>query len=181
MTGSTGRIFDELLLVSARRGDRRAAERLAVRWQPRLLRTARRLLGNEEEARDAVQEAWIAICRGWLSLKDPARFPPWAFTILRRKCADRIRSNQRGRAQHALEGDAQQVPGAPEDAAAIRQALGHLGPEHRLAIVLFLGEGLTLAEIADVTGVPVGTVKSRIFHARRQMRAALEGESDDQL
>ena len=179
MTGSTGRIFDELLLVAARRGDRCAADRLAARWQPRLLRTARRLLRNEDEARDAVQEAWIAICRGWLAREGPARFPAWAFTVAHRECAGRIRPNQKNRAKQVFDGEVSQVPGAPEDATAIRQALGLLGPDHRLAIVLFLGEGLTLAEIADVTGVPVGTVKSRIFHARRQMRAALHGETDD--
>ena len=69
MTRDTGRIFDELLLISARAGDRRAGERLAARWQPRLLRTARRLLRDEDEAVEAVQNAWAAICRGWF----PAR------------------------------------------------------------------------------------------------------------
>src|SRR5690606_29022104 len=74
-----------------RSGDGRAAERLAARWQPRLLRAARRMLGEPEEAREAVQEAWGGICRGWLRLSDPAMFPAWAYGILARKCADRIR------------------------------------------------------------------------------------------
>lgn len=181
MAKETDRIFDELLLVMARAGERAAAERLAARWQPRLLRTARRLLRDEEQAREAVQEAWTAICRGWLTLQDPSRFPAWAFTILRRKCADRIRRAQTARARFSAETRAGEMPGSPEDRTAIRQALDLLGDDHRLVAVLFFGEGLTLAEIAAVTGVPVGTVKSRLFHARRQMKAALEGETDDQL
>ncbi|MCH2458328.1 MAG: sigma-70 family RNA polymerase sigma factor [Henriciella sp.] len=179
MTGDTGRIFDELLLISARAGDRRAGERLAARWQPRLLRTARRLLRDEDEAVEAVQNAWAAICRGWFTLHDPAKFPAWAFTILHRKCADRIRGNQTDRARNAeLTPDAGAVArGTPEDGLAIRQAIDGLSHDHRAAAVLFFGEEMTLREVAEITGVPVGTAKSRIFHARRQMKAALEGDA----
>lgn len=58
----------------------------------------------------------------------------------------------------------------------IDQAMSLLGPQHQVAAVLFFGEGLTLAEIAFATGVPSGTVKSRIYHARQQLKAALSGE-----
>jgi RNA polymerase sigma factor (sigma-70 family) len=88
----TDRVYEELLLVLVRSGDRDAAERLAARWQPRLIRTARRLLQDEEQAREAVQEAWAGIARGWGRMADPARFPAWAFSILHRRCADRIRA-----------------------------------------------------------------------------------------
>ena len=73
MRTETDRVYDELLITLARSGDRRAGERLAARWQPRLLHTARRLLRDDEQARDAVQEAWAGICRGWLTLNDPAQ------------------------------------------------------------------------------------------------------------
>ncbi len=174
----TDRVYDELLVTLVRSGDKRAGERLAARWQPRLIRTARRLLRDDEQARDAVQEAWSGICRGWLALNDPAKFPAWAFGILHRKCADRISVEQKRR-QHLAPIDSASEPRiAPraEDAVAINQALAILSPEHRLCAVLYFGEGLTLREIATVTGVPVGTAKSRLFHARRQMKAALEGE-----
>ncbi|MGB3625085.1 MAG: sigma-70 family RNA polymerase sigma factor, partial [Henriciella sp.] len=90
MSDDTGRIYDELLVTLARTGDRAAGERLAARWQPRLMRTAGRLLRDEDQAREAVQEAWSGICRGWMGLNDPRKFPAWAFGILHRKCADRI-------------------------------------------------------------------------------------------
>ena len=180
MTNQTDRIYDELLLTLVRSGDRRAGERLAARWHPRLMRTARRLLRDDDLARDAVQEAWAGICRGWLSLNDPRKYPAWAFSILHRKCADQIRSQSARRSRHGeMNGEAVPAPAdGAEDRIAIDQALGTLGLEHRAAAILFFGEGLTLAEIATVTGVPVGTAKSRIFHARQQLMAALKGDEE---
>jgi DNA-directed RNA polymerase specialized sigma24 family protein len=58
------RVYDELLVRLATGGDRAALARLAVRWQPRLVRTARRLLRDDDQARDAVQDTWLAVCRG---------------------------------------------------------------------------------------------------------------------
>jgi len=169
------RVYDELLVTLIGSGDRRAGERLVARWQPRLMRTARRLLRDDEAALDAVQESWIGIFRGAAMLNDPARFPAWAFGILHRKCADRIRTEQR------LRTVSDAPPAAREDIddhLAIDQAMAGLGIEHRAAAALYFGEGLTLAELAIATGVPVGTAKSRIFYARRRLRAALSG--DDQ-
>ncbi len=177
-SGQSGRVYDELLVVMARSGDRRAGERLAARWQPRLIRTARRLLRDDELAREAVQEAWAGICRGWLMLDDPATFPAWAFGILHRKCADRLRTEIRRRGRTApLDGVEAPAPGAQDGLALdLGRALGALSPDHRAAAILFFGEGLSLAEIAAATTAPLGTVKSRIFHARRQLKAALSGD-----
>ena len=175
----TDRVYDELLVTLVRAGNVRAGERLAARWQLRLLRTARRLLNNDEQARDAVQEAWIAICRGWLSLNDPVKFPAWAFSILHRKCADRIRTAQKLRQHEAAPEAAIEngVSSGVETTLSLAQAFAQLGDAHRAAAVLFFIEGLTLAEIAIATDVPVGTAKSRIFHARRQLKAHLVGEA----
>lgn len=173
----TERVYSELLVTLVQAGDRRAAERLVARWQPRLIRTARRLLGNDELARDAVQETWGAAFQGWMRLSDPARFPGWVFGILHRKCVDRIRDESRRRTGSAALGPGPAVTAAVgEDSLAIAQALDGLSHGHRIAAILFFGEGLTLSEIAVATGVPTGTAKSRIFHARRQLQAALNGE-----
>jgi RNA polymerase sigma-70 factor (ECF subfamily) len=168
------RVYDELLVTLVQAGDRRAGERLAARWHPRLLRTAHRLLRDPEQAREAAQEAWIGIFRGAASLGDPARFPAWALGILHRKCADRIRSERRLRAAPAAEAG---LVAPADDRMAIAQALEGLSDDHRAAAILFFGEGLTLAEVAAATHVPLGTAKSRIFHARRQLKAALTGET----
>ncbi|MEM7328886.1 MAG: sigma-70 family RNA polymerase sigma factor [Pseudomonadota bacterium] len=175
----TERVYDELLVTLARSGDRRAANRLAARWYPRLMRTALRLLADRGEAEEAVQEAWAGICRGWPRLSDPAMFPGWAFGILRRKCADRIRKAQFDRNRTAPL-DAAPEPSQPargELQVEIDQALASLSDDHRLAAILFFGEGLSLNEIAAVTGVPLGTAKSRIFHARNHLKSCLKGDT----
>lgn len=172
------RVYDELLVTLARAGDRRAANRLAARWYPRLMRTALRLLQDRSEAEEAVQETWTGICRGWPRLSDSAMFPGWAFGILRRKCVDRIRKSEAERAR-TVPIEAAPEPSQPargELQVAIDQALAGLTDDHRLAAILYFGEGLRLTEIAAVTGVPVGTAKSRIFTARQHLKSQLKGE-----
>lgn len=177
----TDRIYDELLLTRIQAGDRLAGERLAARWYPRLMRTAFRLLRDEEQARVAVQEAWSGICKGWRRLRNPSRFPAWAYTILHRKCADQIGRNQKHRGLHAAAAQDANLSIAPrgEDKVTIDQAFDSLSDDHRTAALLYFGEGLTIKEIAGVTGTAIGTAKSRLFHARRQLKAALDDEHDE--
>ncbi len=177
-------LFDELLVTLIWAGDRAAAERLAIRWQPRLLRTARRLIGHEEEALAAVQDSWLSILRGLPRLDDPARFRPWAFSILRRRCVDSIRGLQSRRARDGGDADMLEMPAPgdePEERIAILQAFAALPHEQRLAAHLFYIEGLTLAEIAAASDIPAGTVKSRLFHARKRLKQVLETEPKGEL
>ncbi|MFA9201364.1 MAG: RNA polymerase sigma factor [Cypionkella sp.] len=177
-TSPTEAVFDGLLVTLAIAGDRAAAERLARRWHPRLLRTARRLVGAAA-APSAVQDCWVSILRGIGRLRDPARFGPWAFGILHRRCADVLRTQSAERAGLGEEfKDAYSGANLPDDAFAIAQAMAELPSDQRLAAQLYFVERLTLAEIAAVQRVPVGTAKSRLFHARRRLKAALSG--DDQ-
>lgn len=172
----TARLFDELLVAHVQSGDRRACDRLVQRWQPRLLRTARRLLRDEDQALVAVQESWISILRGIGGLRDPSRFAPWAFGILRRRCADGIRQVQARRTREGGMPEEVAAPPTAGDAAALHQAFAGLPDDQRFAAQLFFVEGLTLAEIAEVQEVPVGTAKTRLFHARRKLKAALTGD-----
>lgn len=172
--GTAGAAYDELLVTLVLAGDRRAGERLARRWHPRLLRTARRLVGSEL-APGAVQDCWVSILRGIAGLRDPARFAPWAFGILHRRCADTIRRHSADRPRRGELFEERPASDAlPEQAL----AMAALPAEQRLAAQLFFVERLSLAEIAEVQQVPAGTAKSRLFHARRRLKAALSG--DDQ-
>ena len=177
LDGQAARAFDELLVTLAQAGDRDATARLAARWHPRLARTARRLLQDEEQALAATQDAWLSILRGIGNLRDPARFAPWAFGILRRRRADTLRLVERRR-DVLTPGERVEMatPALQDDAVAIAQAFADLPAEQRLAAQLFFVEGLTLVEIAEVQDVPVGTAKSRLFHARRRLKAALSGD-----
>ena len=169
-------LYDELLVTLVQSGDRAAFERLAKRWQPRLVRTARRHLRNDEQALAVVQDTWLSILRGIGSLRDPARFAPWAFGILQRRCADRIRAERARRGQSGdIAGEPAIAPQA-DAAVALDQAFAALPADQRFAAQLYFVEGLTLAEIAEVQRVPAGTAKTRLFHARRKLKAALSGD-----
>jgi len=178
--GDIARVYDELLVLHVQSGDRRALERLAERWQPRLLSSARRLVGDNEAARDVVQETWAGIVRGLPRLKDPAGFPAWAFGILRRKSADQIKFQitRRGRFS-AMPEDEPAAPEEPDGARTdLQRAFDRLSPHHRVAATLFFAEGLSLSEVAEAMNVPLGTAKSRIFHARQNLKSHLKGDDD---
>ena len=174
--GDAERLYDELLVTLVQSGDRAAGERLARRWQPRFARSARRVLRSDEMALVAVQDTWISILRGIGGLREPSRFAPWAFGILRRRCIDRIRSTQNRRSHEAAGEVEQSLPAVADERVAIDQAFAALSPDQRLAAQLHFVEGLTLAEIAAVQDVPLGTAKTRLFHARQKLKAVLEGD-----
>ncbi|MEM8617572.1 MAG: RNA polymerase sigma factor [Pseudomonadota bacterium] len=172
------RAYDGLLVTLARGGDQRAAERLAARWYPRLRRTAHRILRNADQADDAVQDAWSGICRGWLSLSDPDRFGGWAYRVLQRKCTDRIRSaiRERDRTEPLPEFNEASTVCDYDAPVALQQAFDALSPDHRFAAILYFVEGHSLQDVAQACDVPLGTAKSRIFHARKHMKLILKGD-----
>ena len=179
MSGETGRILDEYLLAAARAGDRRAFGLLARRWQKKLLAHAVRLLGDREAARDAVQEGWIEIVRGLGRLRDERAFPAWAYRIVSRRCARHVGAAVRMRELAAAvehEAGNEAALGAGPDHDRLRAAVRALPHDQRAAVALFHFEELSVAEVAVALDVPVGTVKTRLMHARRKLRAALGGE-----
>jgi RNA polymerase sigma factor (sigma-70 family) len=173
------RIFDEYLVAAAVTGDRAAWARLVERWQPRLLRHARRVLGDGERARDVVQEAWLEILRGLARLDDVAAFPPWAYRIVTRRCQRLFKRNGRDflHDEAAVE-SAEQAPSHQSgdfaaELAIVMAAIETLSAPHRAALGLFYLEGLGIAEIAVALDVAPGTVKTRLMHARNKVRARL--------
>jgi RNA polymerase sigma factor (sigma-70 family) len=176
------RVLDEYLVASAQAGDRKAFARLASQWQPALMRHAWRLTGDEDMARDALQDAWLDIVRGLPRLKDAIAFPAWSYRIVTRKCANTIRKVQSVRRtkqavaaepdQPPLDGEAQIEQRA--ELATISAAMATLPSDQRSALALYHMEDLSIAEISVALGVPAGTVKTRLMHARRKIRAALE-------
>jgi RNA polymerase sigma factor (sigma-70 family) len=178
------RIYDEFLVAAAVAGDRAAWTRLVARWHPRLLRHAWRLLGDADRARDLVQEAWTDIVRGLARLDDLAAFPAWAYRITTRRC-QRAQRRERN-APIAFDDDALEaaVQASPVDVIddgvvdlqAVHAAIATLPPPQRAALALFYLDDLSVAEIAIATDVAPGTVKTRLMHARRKLRALLEGD-----
>jgi len=176
-------LLDEYLVASARIGDRKAFDLLARRWQGKLVAHAWRLTGDVDLAREAAQEGWIEILRGLGRLRDERAFPAWAYQIVSRRCARRIGNLQRDRAlAAAAAAEPVETATTPEEGdapamARLRAALAGLPPGQRAAVALFYLEDLDVAEVAIALNVPAGTVKTRLMHARRKLRAVLEGDA----
>lgn len=186
MTRDRKRILSEYLVICAQGGDRAAFGRLARLWQADLLRHARRLTDDASEAHDVMQEAWLDIVRGLARLNAPGAFPAWAWRIVSRKAAARVRSRQNDRRlSQALESELAEarIDGAGEaetvsDLAAIRRAMAALPDAQRITLALHHQDGLTVCEIAVALGVPSGTVKTRLMHARRKLAERFDPDQE---
>jgi RNA polymerase sigma-70 factor (ECF subfamily) len=170
-------IQDDLLVLQCQQGDAAGFDRLVRRWQQPLLNYAYRLTGDRAVAQDIVQETWLAVIRGLITLKDVAHFRAWLYRIASHKCQDHWR-RKRTRQGFAEELQKQPRPedGAPTKAerADIDAAFRCLPPESRTVLALMYLEDFSIGEIAGLLSLPEGTVKSRLFHARQQLRQLLE-------
>src|SRR5881296_1005029 len=171
---------DEAALVArALAGDRAAFGVLAERYAAPARRVARAVLDDPDDADDAAQDALLAALVKLQQYDSRRPFGPWLMRIVANAATDRRRRRQVRRAE-AL--DAGLVGGGPRpDADAVRSeladhlraALAELPPRRRTAVVLFDVEGYSHAEIAGILGIPEGTVRSEVFHARRRLRVLL--------
>ena len=165
-------------------GDPRSYEPLVRAYEGPGLRLAVGMLGSVDEARDALQDAFI---KAWESLHrfDVTRpFGPWFFQILRNQCRDVIRSRQ-SRDRHEVRDERIEVrpAGSSSDPARLQErseaslvlwsALNELADEHREILVLKELQGFRYSEIAEILEIPEGTVASRLYHARDALREAL--------
>jgi DNA-directed RNA polymerase specialized sigma24 family protein len=183
MEGSVARLGDGLgrgIRLRASQdaaGAARFGDRLEARIEPGL-RLARAILGNHDDAEDALHDAVVAAWRAWPGLRDESRFEIWFERILVNGCRDRLRRRRRGPRFIAITGE---PPGAPlvdpwpglADGLALELAFAELDPDHAVVAALRFYRDLTVDEIAALVGVPPGTVKSRLHHATKRLRAAL--------
>jgi len=172
--------YSEWLVVRCQQGDESALGALLEIWSGRYLSYASYRLSETEAAQDAVQEALVAICRNLYKLSDPASFPRWSYTIVERRCVDWQRKRVREH-QVLTEDDSDAATEFGTDPSAATDAdldsdrlLGSLEPELRALVRLYYLEGLTVSDIADIYQLPTGTVKSRLFYARKKMQEFLE-------
>lgn len=176
MNLETDRAVDGYLVVLAQGGSRDAMDRLVRRWTPRLLRYVSRTMGDSQSARDIVQESWIAAVHALPRLADSSQFAAWLFAIAHRKAVDSIRKAQRLRKllersqREPTTTDAPNESEASDQQTDLSAAIARLSEQQRMVVHLFYGEDLNVHEIAAVLGVPVGTIKSRLFHARTTLK-----------
>jgi RNA polymerase sigma-70 factor, ECF subfamily len=176
----TRRDADEAALaVRARSGDRDAFGELVERYADQARRVARAVLQDADDADDAAQDAFLAALVKLHQYDAQRPFGPWLMRIVSNAATDRRRRRTVRRSESLQEGLI--AGGARPDTVAeraalndrLRGALAQLPPRRSLAVTLFDVEGYSHAEIAEMLGIPEGTVRSEVFHARRRLRTLL--------
>jgi RNA polymerase sigma-70 factor (ECF subfamily) len=177
---------DEELVAAVQAGDTSAFDVLVSRWDRKIQGAIYRVMGSDEEARDLSQEAFLKAFRGLPGFKGQARFSSWLYQIALNLCRDRIRRRrgfevmslddlaEAGRAPVLRGPTAHDLVEARDLARAVAAAIADLNAEQREVVVLKEYEGLTFPEIAEVLGIPVSTVKTRLYRALTQLRTQLQ-------
>ncbi len=182
MPRTSDEIRDELLVSRCQRRDQAAWEELVERWNGRLLYYLRRILDDEQEAWNTLQEVWIKALRGIRSLRDNRRLAPWLYSIAHHTAMSHYRKRYtRPKREDAVNvdevgNDASLDDARFDNAELVHFGLGQIGIDGREVLTLFFLEDLSTAEIAEVLRIPVGTVKSRLHKARHDLRRVLERE-----
>jgi RNA polymerase sigma-70 factor (ECF subfamily) len=169
------------LVERARGGDREAFSAIAFEVSDGLFAVAHRVLRDFDAAADALQVALVRMWRDLPSLSDPSRFEAWAYRVLIRACHDAIRARRPAGPQlHLLDGGRAIVADHASEVVE-REELDHafrrLTPEQRAILVLQYYRDMKLEEIAVLLQIPIGTVRSRLYYAKRALRSALEADA----
>jgi RNA polymerase sigma-70 factor (ECF subfamily) len=171
---------DDALIAAAQAGDSGALDLLLRRHYDRIWALCRRLAGNHADAEDATQEALMAVARGLRGFDGRAAFTTWSYRVATNACLDELRRRARRPALLANDDDvgAATVDRGPRpeqvvDRIDIDGALAQLPDDFRVAVVLRDLCDLEYADIAQVLGLPAGTVRSRIARGRAQLARCL--------
>jgi RNA polymerase sigma factor (sigma-70 family) len=172
--------MDTELVIRAQRGDAEAYASIATGIADRFLAVARRILRDLDLAEDATQQALLAIWRDLPRLRDPDRFEAWSYRLLVRACYAEGRKARRWAPNLYLlpadEPTGADMLEAVVDRDQLERGFRRLSLDHRAVVVLYHYLDLPLDRIADILGIPVGTAHSRLHHAMRGLRAALDAD-----
>ena len=173
--------MDTELVLRAQRGDEQAFASLAIALGDRLHRVAQRILRDTDLAEDATQRALLSIWQDLPQLRDPVRFDAWSYRLLVRACyAEGRRTRQWSPNLRLLPVDgpvASEGLSSVVDRDQLERGFRRLSIEHRTVVVLHHYLDFPVDATAEILGVPVGTVRSRLHHAMRGLRAALEADA----
>lgn len=184
--GASDATADAALVAATLAGDRDAFGLLVTRYQDRLFNTLVRIGASREDAADVVQEAFVQAYTKLASFQGASQFYTWLYRVAMNISISRRR---RKRPTASLDAAREATGDEPADRAAgpegtavshervaiVRTALAHLGEEQRRILVLREIDGASYEEIAEILELPIGTVRSRLFRARMQLREKLEG------
>jgi RNA polymerase sigma factor (sigma-70 family) len=173
--------MDTDLVILAQHGDKVAFGLIAARIADRFLAVSRRILRDFDLAEDATQQALLAIWQDLPDLRDPARFDAWSYRLLVRACYAEGRRRRRWAPNLRLmptdEPIADDLLSSVVDREQLERGFRRLSIDHRAVVVLYHYLDMPLEGIAEALDIPVGTAHSRLHHAMRGMRAALDADT----
>jgi RNA polymerase sigma-70 factor (ECF subfamily) len=174
-------IDDRTLVAQTLAGQAQAFATLVERYDRAVYHLAYRTLRDQEEARDVAQEAFFKAYRSLRTFKPEAKFSTWLFAIAYHACCDRLGRRKRysneelpERADSSAGPESQAI--ANDEALRLRAAIARLPEKYRTVITLYHLQGRQYEEIAQVLGMPMGTVKTHLFRAKEQLRRILNEE-----
>ena len=185
--------LERTLLRRLRDRDERAFRELLEMHRDRVYNITFRMLGNRAEAEDVAQEVFISVFKTIDTFREESKFSTWLYRVAVNHCKNRIKylARRHDRDRDELDENSQQangaILGAPVRAAQpdralegaqmeklLQEAIGNLDDDHRIVVVLRDVEDLSIEEICEITGLPDGTVKSRLHRARLVLRKKLQ-------
>jgi RNA polymerase sigma-70 factor, ECF subfamily len=173
--------MDTDLVVRAQRGDKASYALVAAEIADGFLAVARRILRDRDLAQDATQQALLTIWQDLPQLRDPARFEAWSYRVLVHACYAEARRERRWapnlRVLPLDESSVDEGLRAVVDRDQLERGFRHLSLDHRSVVVLHHYLDKPLDEIARILEIPVGTAHSRLHHAMRALRAALDADA----
>ena len=177
------KIYDELLTLRCIRSEPGALNELIKRWEDRLFYYLRRFMDNEQDAWDVLQETFIKVARKISSINEPKSISPWLYSVARNTALTHIRHQK---VEMTLLEEIKDLgntvgdtdPFTAEDADLVNRTLPRLSLPHREILTLFFLEDFTLEEISEIIKVPSGTVKSRLYYAKKAFKTLVESNGE---
>jgi RNA polymerase sigma-70 factor (ECF subfamily) len=190
---------DRKLVEAARQGDVDAFRQLVQKYQRKVHGIALGIVRDPDEAKDVAQEAFIRVHRSLASFDGTSQFYTWLYRIVTNLCIDQLRKRRHQKVEfdetvaqeteegpivtsgiepHRLGFDPRRALEDKELGARLRAALDQLSDAHRAVLVMREVEGMSYQEMADQMGCSIGTIMSRLFHARKKMQALLCSEKE---
>jgi RNA polymerase sigma-70 factor (ECF subfamily) len=176
-------VSDAILVLRCQKRDEMAFRELVNRWEPKLYYYLRRIVENENAVWDILQETWLAVFQNIRKLQHPRKFPAWLYQISHNKAINWLRKENK-----LIQMTNEQITSyyehnttfsaVKEQAELVHKLLGKLKLAHREVLTLYFLEGFSINEMAQITGVSEGTVKSRLYYAKHKLHEALKGAKD---
>jgi RNA polymerase sigma-70 factor (ECF subfamily) len=168
MTDSISNIENELLVLEAQDGNTKSMEILVSRWQKKLWRHVFNMTYNRPATWDITQQCWLDIIKNIRKLNDPACFKAWIYRIATNKSRDWLK--KKNKYQHICLDSVQLSCEQKQDELFIREIVKRLNHNSRVVMSLYYFEQLNISEISIALRIPKGTVKSRLFKARQELK-----------